>query len=127
MRSIVAKISASQSKYKQTRKEMYSPDPVPGRQCLPRRVGRFVLSMNAPPGQAARSPGVLSSAQARQLKAPGWDALPPLIGLEMFHDAALWIAKVQGKKRCGGQLSSPTRQILVATAASKHTIWSHKN
>lgn len=66
-------------------------------------------------------------AQAKQLKAPGWDTLPPLIGLEMFHDAALWIAKVQGKKRCGGQLSSPTRQILVATAVSKHTIWSHKN
>lgn len=57
-----------------------------------------MLSMNASPGRAARSPGVLSSVQAKQLKAPGRDTLPLLIGLEMFHDAALWIAKVQGKK-----------------------------
>jgi hypothetical protein len=54
--------------------------------------------MNMRSGHAACSPGVLSSVQARHFEAPGWDTPPPLIGLEMFHDAARWIAKVQGEK-----------------------------
>lgn len=81
---------------------------------LPRTVGRFAFSMNTAPGQAVRSPVVLSSARARHLKLQDGYASPADWPRNVSRCCAV-DCQSAGGKRCGGQLSSPTRQISGAT------------